>query len=45
MNCASGGASENLLIQQKETVSSIEHILMRGLFYACSYDANGTLVF
>ena len=45
MNCASGGASENLLIQQKETVSSIEHILMLGLFYACSYDGNGTLVF
>ena len=33
----SGGASENLLIHQKETVLSIEHI-MPGLFYACSYD-------
>ena len=33
----SGGASENLLIHQKEIVLSIEHI-MPGLFYASSYD-------
>ena len=33
----SGRASENLLIHQKETVLSIEHI-MPGLFYAFSYD-------
>ena len=37
MNCMSGGASENSLIQQKETVLSIEHI-MPGSFYAFSYD-------
>ena len=33
----SGGASKNLLIQQKESVLSLEHS-MPGLFYACSYD-------
>lgn len=44
MNSVSGGASENLLIQYKETASYIEHIIMPGSFYACSYDANGTLV-
>ena len=37
MKCVSGGAFENLLVQQKETVSSIEHI-MAGSFYACFYD-------
>ena len=37
MNCVSGGTSKNLLNQQKEVVSSVEHI-MPGLFYACSYD-------
>ena len=37
MNCMSGGASENSLIQQKETVLSIEHI-MPGSLYAFSYD-------
>ena len=37
MNFVSGGASENLLIQQKETVLSIEHI-MPGSFYTCFYD-------
>ena len=36
MNCVSGGAFENLLIQQKEIVLSIEH--MPGSFYASSYD-------
>ena len=37
MNCVSGVASKNLLIQQKENVLSIEYI-MPGLFNACSYD-------
>ena len=37
MNCVSGGASKNSLIQQKEVVLSVEHI-MSGLLYACSYD-------
>ena len=37
MKCVSGGASENLLIQEKEIVLSIEYI-MPGSFYACSYD-------
>ena len=37
MNCGSGGASENLLIQQKETVLSIEYIIPE-LFYPCSCD-------
>ena len=37
MNCVFEGASKNLLIQQKENVLSIDHI-MPGLFYACSYD-------
>ena len=37
MNCVSGGASKNLLIEQKEVVFSIEHI-MPGSLYACSYD-------
>ena len=37
MNCVSGGASKNLLIEQKEVVLFIEHI-MPGLLYACSYD-------
>ena len=32
-----GGASENLLIEQKEVVLSIEHIIP-GSLYACSYD-------
>ena len=42
MNYLSGDASKNLLIQQKETVLSIHHIMPRS-FYACSYDS-GTLV-
>ena len=33
----SGGAFKNLLIQQKEVVLPIEHI-MPGSLYACSYD-------
>ena len=37
MNCVSGGASKNLVIQQKEVVLSIDHIIS-GLLYACSYD-------
>ena len=37
MNCVSGGASKNLLIEQKEVVLSIDHII-HGLLYACSYD-------
>ena len=37
MNCVPGGASKHVLIQQKEVVLSIEHI-MSGLFHACSYD-------
>ena len=37
MNYLSGDASKNLLIQQKETVLSIDHIIP-GSFYACSYD-------
>ena len=37
MNCVSGGASKNLLIQQKEVFLSIEHN-MPGSLYACSYD-------
>ena len=37
MNCVSGGASKNLLIEQKEVVLSIEHIIS-GSLYACSYD-------
>ena len=37
MNCVSGGASKNSLIQQKEVVLSVEHI-MPALLYACSYD-------
>ena len=37
MNSVSQGASKNLLIQQKEVVLSIEHI-MPGLLYACFYD-------
>ena len=37
MNHVSAAASKNLLIQQKGSVLSIEHI-MSGSFYACSYD-------
>ena len=37
MNCVSRCASENLFIQQKEIVLSIEHVIS-GLLYACSYD-------
>ena len=37
MNCVSGDASKNLLIQQKEVVLSIEHIVP-GSLYACFYD-------
>ena len=37
MNCVSGGASKNLLFEQKEVVLSIEHI-SHGSLYACSYD-------
>ena len=37
MNCLSGGASKNLLIQQKEVVLPIEQF-MPGSLYACSYD-------
>ena len=37
MDCVSGGVSKNLLIQEKEVVLSIEHI-MPGSRYACSYD-------
>ena len=37
MNCVSRGGSRNLLIPQKESALSIEHI-MPGSFYACSYD-------
>ena len=36
MNFASGGASMNLLIEQKEVVLSIEQIIP-GSLYACSY--------
>ena len=36
MNSVSGGASKNLLIEQK-VVLSIEHII-HGPLYACSYD-------
>ena len=37
MNCVSGDASKNLLIQQKKTVLSVEYI-MPGSFYGCSCD-------
>ena len=37
MNCISGGASKNLLIQYKEVVLFIEHI-MPGSLFASSYD-------
>ena len=37
MNCISGDASKNLLIQYKEVVLFIEHI-MPGSFFASSYD-------
>ena len=37
MNCVPGGTSRNLLIQQKEVVLSIKHIIT-GLLYACSCD-------
>ena len=37
MNCVSEGVSKNLLIQQREVVLSIEHIIP-GSLYACSYD-------
>ena len=36
MNCVSGGASQNLLIQQNEVVLSIEYF-MPGSLHACSY--------
>ena len=37
MKCVSGGASKNLVIEQKEVVLSIEHI-MPGSLYTCFYD-------